>query len=599
MTSVFVLISLICLGFQLVDVILACESWENNVCRKPREKLLEKYLMEQNWILYQACMREEPPHFKPIPLQDWRNISIPDYKKALELISKYIEYDDLMKELPEEISSKSYISNIYHNAAVCLYEEDSVNVEKECKKKWISEIYDIFEKDNNWKKREHYWASWRNATGKKIKERFQQNYKSIAKIYSGNEYWALNYNTTRDNMFQDIDKAWKELLPLYQQLHAYIRRKLIKKYEEGTIRENGPIPEHLLDILGDNWWGLKDSILPFPEEKDLATVTAEQNMTISQIIEICEKFYESIGFQNLGEEFWQHLKKIKTNGSDCQNSVFAGCDGFHASVTICHKEGNGNYFFYYLIQNLISVHFQIWNSQHRKCGWADVLNGYPNPGFESGIKGVVDISVSTRNFSTSIGITNANSYAPENIFNINHLMKMALWSFVSLQYYYNIAKWMLDLSTGAIQPQEMNTKWWEYSLKYRGVCPSVKRTELDFDPGALSEIANNLPVVREFLGRIYQFQFHKGLCKIMGTDASLQSCNIYKSNEAGNRIRKMMALGRTEPWQEAMKLMTNEENTGLDVQPLLDYYKPLYEWLVEQNKNESIGWESDDATICP
>lgn len=60
-----------------------------------------------------------------------------------------------------------------------------------------------------------------------------------------------------------------------------------------------------------------------------------------------------------------------------------------------------------------------------------------------------------------------------------------------------------------------------------------------------------------------------------------------------------MELGSSEPWQEAMKIMTGGETDKMDARPLLDYFSPLLEWLKEQVKGEYIGWTGDDPMICP
>ena len=36
------------------------------------------------------------------------------------------------------------------------------------------------------------------------------------------------------------------MLPLYKQIHAYVRRKIMAKYPEANIKSDGPIPGHLL-----------------------------------------------------------------------------------------------------------------------------------------------------------------------------------------------------------------------------------------------------------------------------------------------------------------------------------------------------------------
>ena len=46
-----------------------------------------------------------------------------------------------------------------------------------------------------------------------------------------------------------LDSVWHDLLPLYRQLHAHVRRRLVERYGSDRIRSDGPIPAHLLGVL--------------------------------------------------------------------------------------------------------------------------------------------------------------------------------------------------------------------------------------------------------------------------------------------------------------------------------------------------------------
>lgn len=54
-----------------------------------------------------------------------------------------------------------------------------------------------------------------------------------------------------------------------------------------------------------------------------------------------------------------------------------------------------------------------------------------------------------------------------------------------------------------------------------------------------------------------------------------------------------MSLGSSHPWNVALKVLTHEENPKIDAQPLMDYYQPLHEWLVIENRrlNYTIGFD--------
>lgn len=48
------------------------------------------------------------------------------------------------------------------------------------------------------------------------------------------------------NFQQDIDEVWEMIRPLYEELHAYIRRKLRDLYGPEKIGGHSPLPSHIL-----------------------------------------------------------------------------------------------------------------------------------------------------------------------------------------------------------------------------------------------------------------------------------------------------------------------------------------------------------------
>jgi peptidyl-dipeptidase A len=68
----------------------------------------------------------------------------------------------------------------------------------------------------------------------------------------------------------------------------------------------------------------------------------------------------------------------------------------------------------------------------------------------------------------------------------------------------------------------------------------------------------------------------------------LHTCSIYGNKEAGARIMKMMQMGASKPWQEALKVLTGEDK--MDATAILEYFAPLHKWLKEKNKDQKCGW---------
>lgn len=45
---------------------------------------------------------------------------------------------------------------------------------------------------------------------------------------------------------QEIDEVWNSVRPLYEELHAYIRKKLRDRYGPERIGGHTPLPAHIL-----------------------------------------------------------------------------------------------------------------------------------------------------------------------------------------------------------------------------------------------------------------------------------------------------------------------------------------------------------------
>lgn len=69
---------------------------------------------------------------------------------------------------------------------------------------------------------------------------------------SGAEAWLHEYEDA--SFEQQLVNIFDEIRPLYQQLHAYVRNKLSKKYGKDVVSERGPIPMHLLGNLWAQSW---------------------------------------------------------------------------------------------------------------------------------------------------------------------------------------------------------------------------------------------------------------------------------------------------------------------------------------------------------
>ncbi len=58
------------------------------------------------------------------------------------------------------------------------------------------------------------------------------------------EYWMFPFEIY--DFRNEMEKAWDQIKPLYEQLHAYVRRKLRDLYGPEKISREAPLPAHIL-----------------------------------------------------------------------------------------------------------------------------------------------------------------------------------------------------------------------------------------------------------------------------------------------------------------------------------------------------------------
>src|SRR6202043_787289 len=82
----------------------------------------------------------------------------------------------------------------------------------------------------------------------------------------------------------ELERTWNQLEPLYKELHAYVRFKLIQKYGAAADRPDGMIPAHLLgNPWAQEWGNIYDIVAPAPTSSfkmyDLETSLKKQIAT--------------------------------------------------------------------------------------------------------------------------------------------------------------------------------------------------------------------------------------------------------------------------------------------------------------------------------
>ena len=403
----------------------------------------------------------------------------------------------------------------------------------------------------------------------------EQGYKDLGAL------WRSNYDMPPDQFSAEMERLWQQVKPLYDSLHAYVRARLHEKYGN-IVPEDGPIPAQLLGNMWSQDWSYIYPIVAPPNADpgyDLNKILVERKTDAKGMVKYGENFYKSLGMQALPETFWERSLFTKPQDRDvvCHASAWDIDAKQDVRIKMC-IEPTAEYF--------QTIHHELGHDYY----YLAYMNQPPlyqngaNDGFHEAIGDTIALSV-TPEYLKEIGLI---QQVPDQSKDMGILMQRALAKVAFLPFGYLIDQWRWKVFDGEIKPGDYNKGWWELRTKYQGIAPPVERSEKDFDPGAKYHIASNTPYARYFLATIYQYQFHRGLCRIAGYQGPLHRCSIYGNKAAGAALQKMLAMGQSRPWPEALKALTGE--TKLDASAMVEYFAPLKKWLDEQNQGHKVGW---------
>lgn len=453
----------------------------------------------------------------------------------------------------------------------------------------------------------HAYIGWRDATGPRMKADYEEFVRLInaaareGGFENAKELWLSGYDMPPAEFEELLETTWSvQLLPLYEQLHCYVRTKLTEVYGEEVVGTDGYIPGHLLgDMFAQDWTNIYKLVAPYPgvPSTDVTEELQKQGYTAVRMHKLAEEFYTSIGFDPLPSSFWTKSMLVKPSDRDvvCHASAWdfleddlriKMCTQINHDdlVTIHHEQGHLMYDHAYREQHYLF-----------RAGAADF--------FHEAIGDTIALSVVVPRHLKDIGLlpesadsnaTRAQSQAAL----INYQMQVALSKIAILPWALLVDKWRWSVFDGSVKPDQYNRKWWDLIRKYQGIKSPAPRADDGFDPGSKFHIPNNTPYARYFGAAVLQFQLHQALCQEAGQNGPLHDCSIYKSKKAGRRFLEMLQLGRREPWQKALAKVIADRSSDedadptatLDAWPLVAYFKPLERWLRAANVGKQCGW---------
>ncbi|XP_075550287.1 angiotensin-converting enzyme-like [Dermacentor variabilis] len=570
-------------------VVVADWNYANNLTEYNKNKSVEVTLEAQKLDL---------EVWKNVTKYKWTKFEDPVTRRIFEKLSVLgtaVLSNDKQNELVNIIAD---MQENHASSKICPFVRQT-NRPDECNLSLEPEIKNILMDSRNYYELLHVWNEWRKVAGKPMK----QNYLRYVELL--NEAARLNGFKDASGLWQDVyecegleenvAKLWEQLLPLYQELHAYVRSKLRAIYGPDKVPEDGPIPAHLLGhIHSQDWSAITEITRPYPNKPavDVTVAMEQRNMTVLDMFKMSEEFFTSMGLPPMPETFWE--RSVLTKPTDRKIVCHASAWDFYKSKDVRIKQCTQ-----VKMDDLLTVHHEMGHVEYflKYAKQPVFFRTGANPGFHEAIGDTIALSVATPKHLKAVGLLEERMEDEETDINYLHSIAMDKVAIIPSVYIFDLWRW--NVFKGNYKPEDYNKAWWTLLLNYQGICPGVARALDDFDPPSKYHISANVPYIRYFASIVLQFQFYKALCEEANHTGPLHKCDFYRSKEAGKLFGDVMELGYSKPWPEALAMLTKGRTREMDASALLEYFEPLYKWLKEYNKGTYVGWKSDNPTACP
>ena len=461
---------------------------------------------------------------------------------------------------------------------------------KDAKGRDLEQLSDIMRKTADYGELLDAWKSWHDTARPQRQpyERFvvlQNEGARGAGFANMGDMWRAGYDMAPEQFEKETDRLWMQVKPLYDDLHCYVRAQLQKQYGKDKLPDGAPIPAHLLgNMWAQEWTNIYPLVEPYKGvgSLDVNGALAAQKWDPIKVVKTGEAFFVSMGLDPLPKTFWERSMLVKPRDREvvCHAEAVDVTFDDDLRVKMCiHQPATE--------EDLTTIHHELGHDYyfHAYYKLPYLYQNGANDGFHEAIGDALTLAM-TPGYLKQLGLVGELPKDDKAVINVQ--MKDALTKVAFLPFGKLIDQWRWDVFSGKVKPADYNKAWWALREKYQGIAAPINRTEEDFDPAAKYHVAANVSYTRYFLARILQFQFYRAMCQAAGHKGPLHQCSFYGSKEAGARLWKMLSLGASKPWPDALEAMTGQRQ--MDGGALLEYFQPLQAWLKVQNQGQRCGW---------
>ena len=399
----------------------------------------------------------------------------------------------------------------------------------------------------------------------------------VARELGHHDYFALEvaaYGMSTGEMVKMQDDFMRELRPLYLQLHTWAKYELAKRYHQPVPNR---IPAHWIDNRwSQEWTGLV---------KAASIDDRFKGRSPEWIVRTAERFYTGMGFEPLPPSFWTKSDLYPVPAGDPRKkNTHASCwhidldrdirslqniepnaEWFHTSH---HELGHGHYFMSYTRPEV-----------------PPLLRIGANPGFHEGIGELISLASGQVPYLQSVGVLPPDFSADSTAFLLDDALAESIpfifWSSGTMTH------WEADAYAHELPADQWNARWWQYVRDFQGIEPPSERGEQWCDAATKTHINDNPCYYYSYaVATVLKFQLHDYIARNI-LHQPPQACNYANSKQAGAWLKSILEKGGTEDWRRLLREKTGED---LSTRAMVDYFRPLTQWLEEQNRGRKIGW---------
>lgn len=401
---------------------------------------------------------------------------------------------------------------------------------------------------------------------------------AAARAMGYSSFFALtcaDYGLTSREMLMLMDDLHEGLLPLYEQLHCWVRHELAARY--GQQQAPRLIPVHWLpERWGRSWPGILKGM-------DLDGVFRDR--APQWLVEQAERLYTGLGFAPLPTTYWSRsdLYELPPEAGRRKSSL----------PSTWHIDLDQD------VRSLMSVRsdFEWYRKVHHEVGRAYYLLSYArdavppilrrgaNRGFHAAVGMLGELAATRIPYLQQIGLLAADQ-APDRM---RRLLSEALSGPVVLLPFAcgTVTHWEHDFYELELPRHLYNERWWRYAAAYQGLAPPAPRGEDHCDPAVLPHIHEQPARMYDLaISHVISHQIHRYISRrILKQD--VHEASYHGNAQIGIYLESILKAGATRDWDQLLFEATGE---FLSASAMLDYYEPLLDWLREQNAGRTVSW---------